>query len=74
MLPEDLKAKATQYCEQKGISLGGLLREVLESKLREANREKQGEDALFADLEVFQGDVPEDISLNHDVYLYQHRT
>ncbi len=69
MLPEDLKAKAALYCEQKGISLGGLLREALDHKLREATRARQGEDALFADQEIFQDDVPKDISLNHDAYL-----
>ena len=73
MLPEDLKIKAARYCEHKGISLGSLLREALERELEEADRESQVEDALFADQEVFQGEVPEDTSLNHDSYLYQDR-
>lgn len=71
MLPEDLKNRAAQYCEQKGISLGTLLREALEHTLHEENNGQQGQDALFADQEVYQDEVPVDISQNHDVYLYQ---
>jgi predicted DNA-binding protein len=71
MLPEDLKNRAAQYCEQKGISLGTLLRQALEHTLHEENNAQQGQDALFADQEVYQGEVPVDISQNHDTYLYQ---
>ena len=70
MLPEDLKIRAARYCEHKGISLGKLLRNVLERELEEAYRDRRGEDALFADQEVYQDQVPEDISQNHDDYLY----
>ncbi len=73
MLPEDLKARAFQYCEQKGISLGRLLREMLERKLDDTAWQGSGEDALFADQEVFQGEVPADTSSNHDAYLYEDR-
>ncbi len=71
MLSEDLKIRATRYCEQKGISLGKLLRDALERELEEANTHRQDQDPLFADQEVYQGEVPMDISLNHDAYLYQ---
>lgn len=70
MLSEDLKIRAAKYCEQKGISLGSLLRKALERELEEAGNNRQGQDALFADQEVYQGEVPLDISLNHDAYLY----
>ena len=71
MLSEDLKIRATRYCEQKGISLGKLLRDALERELEEANTDRQGQDALFADQEVYRGEVPVDTSINHDAYLYQ---
>ena len=71
MLSEDLKIWATKYCEQKGISLGKLLREALARELEKANSDRQDQDALFADQEVYQGEMPMDISLNHDAYLYQ---
>lgn len=71
MLPEELKIRAAQYCAQQGISLGRLLREALERELETANSTPEGQDSLFADQEVYSGEVPVDISLNHDAYLYQ---
>lgn len=71
MLSEDLKIRAANYCKQKGISLGSLLREALERRIQEAENDGQGQDSLFADQAVHQGDVPMDISQNHDAYLYQ---
>ncbi|MEF8822488.1 MAG: hypothetical protein V5A74_00055 [Desulfohalobiaceae bacterium] len=70
MLSEELKIQAAKHCKQKGISLGRLLREALERELEEAKIDRQGQDALFADQEVYQGEVPMDISFNHDAYLY----
>jgi len=70
MLSEDLKIRAAKHCRQKGISLGCLIREALERELEEAENDRQGEDSLFADQAVYQGEVPMDISHNHDAYLY----
>jgi hypothetical protein len=70
MLSDDLKIRATKYCKQKGISLGSLLRAALERELEEAEKDRQVQDCLFADQAVYQGEVPMDISINHDAYLY----
>lgn len=70
MLSEDLKIRAAKHCKQKGISLGSLLREALERELEKAVKDGQGQDPLFADQAVYQGEVPMDISTNHDAYIY----
>ena len=70
MLSEDLKILAAKHCKQRGISLGSLLREALKRQLEEAENNGQSQDSLFADQAVYQGEVPMDISSNHDAYLY----
>jgi hypothetical protein len=69
MLPPELKSRAMQKAKKMGVSLGEIIREALESHLRES--EKTGkDDPLFRDSEIFRGDVPKDLSINHDSYLY----
>lgn len=70
MLPAELKHRAEWLAREKGTSLGELVRESLETKLAQDGRER---DPFFADAAVFTGDVPSDLSANHDEYLYGER-
>lgn len=67
MLPDDLKKKAEQTAYKQGISLGTLIRESLSVYISAKN---QHNDTLFEDNAVYGGNVPEDLALNHDEYLY----
>ena len=69
MLPEDLKLKAEKRAEKMGISLGELIRLSLETQVRKKT-DTVGDDPFLSDNAVFSGDVPDDLSLNHDKYLY----
>ncbi|MEM7582587.1 MAG: CopG family transcriptional regulator [Acidobacteriota bacterium] len=70
MLPPDLKIQAQRQASKEGISLGELIRRAIESHLKGSGITRRAADPLFADLEVFSGDVPTDASKNHDRYLY----
>jgi len=70
MLPPALKLEAQQLARDKGISLGDLIRQALTALLRE-DRQGQVADPLFADTAVWSGDAPEDLSRDHDRYLYE---
>ena len=69
MLPEDLKLKAEKRAEKMGISLGEFIRLSLEAQIRLKKDESQ-DDFFLSDDAIFSGDVPVDISVNHDKYLY----
>ncbi len=69
MLPSSLKSRAQQFASKKGISVGELIRESLEQTLLQAKSQKKS-DPFFSDLHFFDGDIPTDISANHDEYLY----
>ncbi len=71
MLPEDLKLRAQEIASRLGISLAELIRETLERRL-DARRDWQ-DDPLFAEVPVFEGPVPPDLSREHDRYLYGER-
>lgn len=68
MLPSELKTKAIQKANQKGISLGELIRESLEVILNNPEGYFK-DDPLFADDAVFHDQGPEDLARNHDHYL-----
>jgi len=70
MIPSDLKEQAARLARERGISLGQLLREALESVLEESRARERLDDPLFTDWAVWDGDVPADLSENHDKYLY----
>ena len=70
MLPSELKTKALQRANQKGISLSELIRESLEDMLNEP-KDHFIDDPLFADDAVFHDQGPEDLAQNHDHYLYE---
>ncbi|RLB16898.1 MAG: hypothetical protein DRG63_04620 [Deltaproteobacteria bacterium] len=70
MIPDDLRTKAIMRARSMGMSLGQLIRIALERVLEEPNTNGSEEDPLFDDFAVFEGEVPRDISENHDSYLY----
>ena len=69
MLPPSLELEAQKLAREQGVSLGELVREGLATVL-ERERRNGGRDPLFADQEVWSGEVPRDLSVNVDVYLY----
>jgi hypothetical protein len=71
MLPEDLKLRAQQAAGKLGISLAELIRETLERRLNA--RQDRRDDPLFSEVPVYEGPVPQDLSEEHDRYLYGER-
>lgn len=69
MLPAELRRRAFIRARERGVSLGELIRESLESALPTA-APARADDALFADSAVFAGKAPTDLSAAHDRYLY----
>ncbi len=67
MLPEELKLKAIQKANKQGVSLGELIRAAL---MQLCAKNDKYHDPLFDENNVYDGDLPDDISLNHDDYLY----
>jgi hypothetical protein len=66
-IPAELKSKAEQAAIERGISLSQFVKESLERAIAS----KRSEDPLFADEAVFSDDSgPNDMSANHDDYLY----
>ncbi|MFW6012510.1 MAG: CopG family transcriptional regulator [bacterium] len=68
MLPEDLKLRAQETARRLGVSLGELIRDSLESRL-DVTGDRQ-DDPLFRDVPIYDGEVPSDLSEEHDRYLY----
>ena len=62
--PEKVAAK------KEGISKGELIRNVMDAALNHPPKNSLNDDPLFSDNAFFTGDVPNDISKNHDRYLY----
>ena len=69
MLPEELKHQAERSAASLGISLGELIRDSLEARLKNLKRPRS-EDPLFSFVPIFQDPVPPDLSERHDEYLY----
>ena len=69
MLPSSLKNKAQAFASKKGISVGELIRKSLEDTLLQA-KSALPNDPFFEDTHFFTGDIPTDLSANHDEYLY----
>ena len=70
MLPEKLRLRAVSRARDRGISLGAFLRESLEMALDSSTSRGATADQLFADSAVYEGEVPADLSEDHDKYLY----
>lgn len=63
-IPEELRRKIEQAATAQGISPEDFVREVLEWAL------SHDIDPLFADEAVYTEDAPDDLSVEHDRYLY----
>jgi len=70
MLPRDLKLRVAQYAKRQGISMGELIRNVMDAALNNPPPNSLDDDPLFSDKTFFTGDAPDNISKNHDRYLY----
>ena len=70
MLPHDLKVQAVRFSEQKGVSLGQLIRECLQQAVQQAKKESGTQDCFFEDKGIYQGEAPDDLCSEHDAYLY----
>lgn len=74
MLPDDLKHRAGQLAQERGVSLAELIRELLEERLAKTAK-SWADDPLFAGWKPWDGpdDGPTDMAENHDRYLYDER-
>lgn len=71
MLPSQLKARAARSAQRRGISLGELIRDALEAAVSQQTRGPDADgDTFWADGRVCEAAVPEDLSSDHDRYLY----
>lgn len=70
MLPPELKLRAQRLAHDQGVSLGGLIRQALDSLLRGSRDAIGRRDPLFTDNAVWDGDAPVDLAADHDRYLY----
>lgn len=70
MLPNDLKKLAEKEALRRGASLGEIIRTALKALLQPIKKKSTKKDPLFTDDLVYKGPVEEDISSNHDAYLY----
>ena len=61
---DELRDKAVLAARQRGLTLDEFVQLCLSSLV------DRKQDPLFCDSAVFSGDVPSDISQNHDRYLY----
>ncbi|WP_295544353.1 ribbon-helix-helix domain-containing protein [uncultured Thiohalocapsa sp.] len=69
MLPEALKRAAQAHASRRGISLGELLRESLEQRLKDQPPDRS-RDPLFLDRAIHADAGPTDTAEHHDDYLY----
>lgn len=64
-LPDDLKDRAESAARRNGIPLDEFVRQCIALTVDE-----RAKDPLFANLSVFTGDAPSDLSVRVDDYLY----
>ena len=69
MIPEDLKIRAAKRANSMGLSLGGFIRESLETVLR-SDETGLFDDPYLDDNAVYEGSTAADLAKNHDHYLY----
>ncbi len=67
LLTETLKMKAMRLAKLEGISFGQFIRESLEMRLKESDKNR---DCFYEETSVFTGKSPADLSTHHDDYLY----
>mgnify|MGYP000371072800 CR=1 FL=1 len=68
LLPESLKQKAEQVASSRGISLSELIRRQLAKVTK--NLKTWDDDPIFAESTTWIKETPEDMSSDHDTYLY----
>jgi hypothetical protein len=67
VIPEPLKQKAVARARAEGISFGAFVRRAIEEALRTRKPPAAHlRDPFWADTAVFDGPIPEDLSLHHD--------
>lgn len=71
VFPPGLKQLAMERARERKISFAEFVREAVENAIRTPRtKSKRTKDPLWDDVPVYDGPVPEDISINHDKYLY----
>jgi hypothetical protein len=69
MLPVALRRRAVALARERGLSLGALIRESLDSALSTSLPTRVA-DSLFTGSVSFTGKAPKDLSAAHDRYVY----
>jgi len=67
-ISDDLREKIAQTAQHQGMSIDAFVQLCLSSIV------DMKKDTLFSDTAVFSGDTPDDLSENHDDYLYGDRS
>ena len=71
VLPDTLKRRATARARAQKISFGEFVRQAIESSLSGHRTSKGRKKDPYLDFcDVYSGDTPPDLALNHDKYLY----
>jgi hypothetical protein len=70
VLPVRLKRAVAELARQRGISMGALLRRVLEREVAAEGTGGSGHDPLLDDSAVFRGPSPKNTARDHDLFLY----
>ena len=73
MLPRSLKNRIDTASRKEGISAGEFIRRAVLAALDRSAHERQT-DPFFSDRAVHRGDVPADLSADHDAHLYGDRS
>ena len=69
LLPLELKKKVESKAKERGISLGEFIRLSIQEAISPKKNQIE-KDPFFSDSEFYEGNMPSDISLNHDEYLF----
>jgi hypothetical protein len=64
-MPEDLKDRAESAARQNGVALDEFVRQCIAMTVDE-----RAKDPMFANLSVYDGEAPSDLSVRVDDYLY----
>ncbi len=69
-LSDELYEKVKKISYDKDSNVSGVIREALEVFNDEKTEAEADQDSFFKLPEICQGEGPEDLSINHDKYLY----
>ena len=70
VIPANLKRQATARARREGVSFGEFVRQSIRERLAQQPPKAGKADPLFAQVPVFDGDAPSDVSADPDRYLY----